>query len=340
MLILPDIRSFGGSSGDKVMAGSARPLSNIRSRASLSLALLTAVALLGASPASALSFVFTTKSGDTLTSDQAAAFQAAADVWSSKLSDPMTVTLQIGFRSLGSNVLGSTSASTAYASASFVKGLVASDISSADDATAYNSLTNLSTSNIQLTSAQVRALGYNYYDGSGYDGTIEFSSDFNFSTSRNADGTIAGGTYDLIGIAEHEIAHVLGFDSAIDIGGNQTLLDQYRYSSAGTRSESAGAAYFSIDGGVTDIADFSSGAQNDYQASHWTQGTQALMAPAIAPGQTENVTGLDLRAMDVIGYNLISSVPEPATWGMMIVGFGAIGATMRGKRKSGISKAA
>ena len=91
-------------------------------------------------------------------------------------------------------------------------------------------------------------------------------------------------------------------------------------------------------GGMTDIADFSVGGAGNYQASHWLSGTTsdgalALMNPSIAPEQVENITALDVRAADVIGYN-VSAVPEPATWAMMIVGCGAVGFSMRRRHKA------
>lgn len=295
------------------------------------LAALCALACLWTAPASALSFVFTTVSGDSLTTGQATAFQQAADAWSSYFSDPITVNLQIGFRSLGANILGSTSASFVYAGTSVVKSQLALDAKDADDAQAVASLSDISQGNILLTSAQARALNFSTPVAS--DATIEFSSNFTFSDTRYADGSIAPNTYDLVGVAEHEIGHVLGFESNIDLGFSyNSLLDAFRYSSVNTRSAAAGAAYFSIDGGATDIADFAPGGSGNYQASHWAYGTNALMAPTIAAGQTENITALDARAMNVLGYDLITAVPEPASWSLMILGFGAIGIAKRRER--------
>lgn len=39
------------------------------------------------------------------------------------------------------------------------------------------------------------------------------------------------------------------------------------------------------------------------------------------------------------GVSYVPTVPEPATWGMMILGLGAIGATMRRRRKENVSVA-
>jgi hypothetical protein len=47
------------------------------------------------------------------------------------------------------------------------------------------------------------------------------------------------------------------------------------------------------------------------------------------------VTGKEISATGEApsGTVLTTAVPEPATWGVMLVGFGAIGASMRGARR-------
>jgi hypothetical protein len=54
-------------------------------------------------------------------------------------------------------------------------------------------------------------------------------------------------------------------------------------------------------------------------------------------GGTANVTG----SFEVIyDYTSVPGVPEPATWAFMMLGVGAIGAAMRGRRKAGLALAA
>ena len=284
----------------------------------------------GAAPAAALSFDFTTIPGDTLSSDQSAAFATAASAWSSYLSDPITVDLQIGFANLGTGILGSTSPSFVTAGATVAKTLLAADATSANDQTAVASLPNYGANDgLLMTSAEARAIGF--VTNTAIDGSIEFSSNFAFSTARDANGGIAAGTYDLIGIAEHEIGHALGFISSLDAedGPYPSLLDEFRFSAPGARSATDGAtAYFSIDDGATPIAAFSQGGSGNYQASHWLEGTlsgdgTALMNPALAAGAVQNIQPLDLTALDVIGYDL-TSVPEPASAAILAIGLAAL----------------
>ncbi|QMW24730.1 PEP-CTERM sorting domain-containing protein [Sandaracinobacteroides saxicola] len=71
------------------------------------------------------------------------------------------------------------------------------------------------------------------------------------------------------------------------------------------------------------------------------------MNPYICSRTPAIVTSKDLTVMDAIGWNLtdeaqnanyvlptsaLAYVPEPATWAMMIVGFGLVGSTMRRRR--------
>ena len=154
-----------------------------------------------------------------------------------------------------------------------------------------------------------------------------------------------------------------------------TALDMFRYSNdphhvgpGGPQlDETVGtASYFSIDGGLTALYGnlFSTGAYNGdgNQASHWKDSATCngfaqlgIMDPTFCYGQSGVVKGLDLAAFDAIGWNLRTSptsdyshstsqiyselrsaIPEPASWALMLSGFGLIGATMR-RRRTAIS---
>jgi hypothetical protein len=128
--------------------------------------------------------------------------------------------------------------------------------------------------------------------------------------------------------------------------------------SAGTLS---GAKFFSVDGGRTALFGntFSQGRYNGdgQQASHWKDTANCaigngLLDPTFCFGQTGFVTGLDLAAYDAMGWNLstdaltytttstatifrqfnVAAVPEPTTWGMLLVGFAMVGSTVRRRK--------
>jgi hypothetical protein len=120
-------------------------------------------------------------------------------------------------------------------------------------------------------------------------------------------------------------------------------------------------SYFSIDRGATELygrGDLSEGTYNGdgWQASHWgSNGTCSnyigIMNPYLCNGRISTVTSADLGMFDAIGWNFVEGaqgpgyrkntaqiyaqvmgVPEPTTWALMILGFGAAGAAIRRRR--------
>jgi len=337
---------------------------------------LLASLLLAASTASAAPvFNFSYVPGTSLQAQQG--FQAAAARWSSLLTDNVTVNLTVGFNSLGGGILGQAASAEDFHTYSSVRNALAADATSAADATAvshlpggstFGMLLNRTANNpngsgsalpyvdndgdnnnkiLSITNAEAKAIGLAVTPQTlsgcigNCDGFIQFNSDFKFDFNPG-NGTDAN-AFDFVGVAAHEIGHVLGFISGVDIlDGNSppyngpfndnlftyvSALDLFRYS---TMSAAHGvidwtadnrAKYFSIDG-TTVGPEFSTGVNfgDGRQASHWKDNLYiGLMDPTAGLGETLEITGYDILAMDVVGWN-VAAIPEPSGWAMLGAG--------------------
>ncbi|WDE02171.1 NF038122 family metalloprotease [Thalassomonas actiniarum] len=214
---------------------------------------------------------------------------------------------------------------------------------------------------LALTQANAKALGFSANSwGTAFldsDASITFSNAFAFDFDPS-DG-IDSDKMDFVGVAIHEIGHALGFTSGVDTYdywyNNQTspldlddyaiinTLDLFRYSDEslaagdGVLDFRPGAdSYFSIDGGQTSLARFSTGSfgGDGRQASHWKDHLGlGTMDPTTGFGEYQQVSSLDILAFDVMGWDLASTsqVPEPAS--VALFGLAGVG-LLFGRRRN------
>ncbi len=159
-----------------------------------------------------------------------------------------------------------------------------------------------------------------------------------------------------------------GFTGNLNNFAIMSIWDIFRYSSQSAALgindwAIGGNPYFSIDGGDTIFngnAFFSTGQTfgNGRQASHWLDNPPSptvlgILDPTAARGQQLVFDTLDLSAFDAMGWNVrydvlkysgksfstavipgltSAAVPEPASWAMMIAGFGLAGAALRRRK--------
>ena len=220
---------------------------------------------------------------------------------------------------------------------------------------------------LDVTRANLKALGF---DAPGFlepndavlDASISFSNAVAWDFDRS-DG-IGADTLDFVGVAIHEIGHTMGFLSGVatvdyfsapfglDPGRSLddvavfSVLDLFRHGARNgggldfaTDGVDAENPYFSLDGGLTALATFSTGQFNGdgWQAHHWKDGLGiGIMEPVFAYGELKAATALDVRAFDAIGYDLVVPEIDPAgTGSVLALVAGALGLLERRRQRNG-----
>ena len=144
--------------------------------------------------------------------------------------------------------------------------------------------------------AEEKALGVFTGDSSAIDGSIGFNIG-DASTSQDWEPA-----------ALTEIAHALGWDSIAGGGSFPEVSDLFRYSSPGQYGWTSGqSAYFSIDGGATDLADFAT----SFDQTLFTDlpADDPLRLPFTSAATT--LTSFDIEALSVIGFGTANAASAP-----------------------------
>lgn len=205
--------------------------------------------------------------------------------------------------------------------------------------------------------------------GPGADGTIVLNDLMFPAMDFDPGDGIGPGMFDMTAILMHEMMHGMGFISGvdhIDYSGSDgvtpppgdfphdytgetifTVLDLYRYSmeskdfitqpgagttldwAAGTSPIFGDNPYFSIDGGDTPLAPFSTGAYfgDGFQAQHWKDSSfvgppLGLLDPDIDTAELGIISPLDVLALDAVGWDIV--VPEPSSFTLAGMGLATL----------------
>jgi hypothetical protein len=356
----------------------------VRSRARLLISLLT---ILSTRPSCALEIEFDyLDSFETHWPQAVAGLERAARNWEANLADPVLVQVQIVSEPLDASYDAFAFSNAALEPASYaeIRAALVADVTSEDDEVAVAHLppgphltfrthtpqgaATISTGTEPIHEALAppralsKALDLPISDPSeSADGKItwnEFTFDPNYFAPYDYDPTDGVVGIDFVGIAMHELGHVLGFYSGVEDVDLTTLpdgplapldinryavlrpLDLYRYSAASLPHVDiapGGAPYFSIDGGDTRLASFHTGESNGdgLGAEHWIGPVGVMSGTGSSFDEVDPITALDLRAFDVIGWDL-RPIPEPTTSILLLAAQVVIcqvrAATIRGAR--------
>ncbi|HEV7384899.1 MAG TPA: NF038122 family metalloprotease [Phenylobacterium sp.] len=294
------------------------------------------------------------------------AFNAVAHDYAISFNNPATVNVNVSWGSVAGQALPSNAvgASVSNLYGYFSYGQIRNDLTSFSAANPSD--TSLATAvkylpqttpagptRYVVPSAEAKALGLISPTQNSLDGSIGFAgstSGYDFSPANG----VTAGAYDFQAVAAHELAEVLGRISGISSTSPvwRTPFDLYRYSAPGVLDYGYNdAAYFSINGGLTDLKDFNNSSSGGDRGDWATLTSIYDVSNAfISTGHPYNLTAVDLTALDVLGwggtnlgntgvgapgrtaFSLITGVPEPSQWALMLVGFGLTGAALRRRR--------
>ena len=229
----------------------------------------------------------------------------AVAVLDDAIANPITVTIQISYEALDAGTLADSNPTFAGFEPTYTQLVGYLTAAAKADPTAANQsmLANLTTDptgggTYLISNAQEKAWGLLPAASSEEDGFV------NFSTAVNWSATGAPGTYDLVGLAEHELTHALG---RVVYNGTTTAMNLVSYSEAtGTLDlNTSNNRYFSVDGGKTNLAWFGNASNDPADFSD----TGDPFNWSLNPGQAYSWSSLDSEMMSVLGF----SDPAPAT---------------------------
>jgi serralysin len=225
-----------------------------------------------------------------------AGIQQAASLLTAVISDKITVNIKIDYSGTGGGAAAGPD-NGQYESYLSIKADLSSNATPGD--TTFNALPAGSSiqgqSNVAVWNAQLKlwgVLGAN--DTTTDDGSATFATDINSNL--------------LVGVALHELTHAMG---RVPYGAPQSsspdILDLFRFTSPGTRlvsgDNTAPAAYFSLDGGNTKLADFGQTSDPSDFLNSGVQGYNDPFNEFYSGGTLQSLTAVDKQQLDALGFH-------------------------------------
>jgi len=239
---------------------------------------------------------------------------AAAQFLDNLIINPITVNILVGWGEddngsypIGSNIsLGGALAGIDLTYSQLEKALVANASTAADQFAVAGLPTSDPTNGgtFFVGDAEAKALGLLPANGSEIDGAVGFNATYTYNLNTN--GQAVSGTIDLFSDALVELTHALGMElgESANIYGAMQL---FRYSAPGVRELTDNgfvtpAAYFSIDGGNTNLDNYSTTGDSTLWAASKT-GNDAL-AVAYSYGEEHVYSLTDALELNVLGFDV------------------------------------
>jgi hypothetical protein len=166
-----------------------------------------------------------------------------------------------------------------------------------------------------VTQAQAKALGLIPDNAATSDGTFTFGGGNVFTYDPN--NRAVAGKIDFIGTALHEFTEIMGRIGNMGDGmpdPQYMQMDLFHYSAAGTRGLNKGPGRsFSIDNGTTLLKAFNDFNANQGDLQDWADGTNDSFNAFSTDGVLNDMSEVDLRVMDVIGYDRVTGGASGST---------------------------
>jgi len=227
-----------------------------------------------------------------------AGVQQAVAILAANISDKITVNINVDYSGVGGGAAAGPD-NGIYQSYSSVRSMLISHASSGD--VTFNNLPTGTAiqgqTNVAVWNAQLKLWGLlNAQDMTTDDGSATFATDINPSL--------------LVGVALHELTHALG---RVPFGSAPDVFDLFRFTSPGNRlfsgAATAPAAYFSIDGGNTKIAQYGQNSDPSDFLNSGIQGSNDPFNEIYSSSTVQGLTAVDLKQLDALGFHLAINNP-------------------------------
>lgn len=222
--------------------------------------------------------------------------EKAAQLLANEFTDKITVDIKIDYSGTGGGAAAGPDSGLYMNYATVRSDLVNG---ATQGITYFNSLPATSSiqgqSNVAVWGAQLKLLGLTSANSTTTDDASAY-----FATD------ISGNL--LTGVAFHELTHALG---RVPYGSAPDIFDLFRFTSAGTRlfsgSLPAQAAYFSVDGGTTTLANYGMNSDPSDFLNSGIQGSNDPFNEYYSGSTIQGLTLVDLVQMEALGYHVAVS---------------------------------